>query len=71
MLITKGAFENIFEVCKRMSSGDEVLPLDDPRLRPCIHQSYTDWSAQGYRVLGVASCPVVAKGTLHARTKPA
>jgi Mg2+-importing ATPase len=53
LLITKGALENILAICTRMREGPEVVPLDRDR-RGSIDARYVEWSAQGYRVLGVA-----------------
>ena len=53
LLITKGALANILEVCGSVRSGREDLPLS-PDQRAAIDGRFTAWSAQGYRVLGVA-----------------
>lgn len=53
VLITKGALENVLAICTRVRRDGEVLPLDQEQ-RQAINQRYIDWSAQGYRVLGVA-----------------
>jgi Mg2+-importing ATPase len=53
LLITKGALDNVLAVCTRIREGAEVVPLDRDR-RNAIDGRYVDWSAQGYRVLGVA-----------------
>lgn len=53
LLITKGAFENILEVCDHIRIAEQVLPLDDAHLQD-LHRLYTDWSTKGYRVLGIA-----------------
>ncbi|MCE5259700.1 MAG: magnesium-translocating P-type ATPase, partial [Chloroflexi bacterium] len=52
-LITKGALDNILEVCTLERSGGADVPLDDAR-RAEVQQRFADWSAQGYRVLGLA-----------------
>ena len=52
-MITKGALEPILGICTSVQTGNEVHPLDDS-MRSEIDQHYSDWSAQGFRVLGVA-----------------
>jgi len=59
-LITKGAFENVLEVCSHLLSGNQVLPLDTAN-QEALHQRYANWSAKGYRVLGVAASSVAKK----------
>jgi Mg2+-importing ATPase len=53
LLITKGALEEVLEVCTTVQSGGAVVPLDEAQ-RAGIRQRYAGWSGQGYRVLGVA-----------------
>jgi Mg2+-importing ATPase len=52
-LITKGALENILNICTQAQAGDASHPLDDQALAG-IEQRYSEWSDQGFRVLGVA-----------------
>jgi Mg2+-importing ATPase len=59
-LICKGALENILEVCTQEDIDGKVLPLTEVRSN-AINALYTGWSAQGYRVLGVASRKVDEK----------
>jgi P-type Mg2+ transporter len=54
ILITKGALENILSICTRVQSGGKVIPLDSPA-RIGIEQRFSDWSGQGFRVLGIAT----------------
>ena len=54
-LITKGAFDKVLAVCTHC--GPEAWPLDAAQ-RERLHALFEAWSAQGYRVLGVASRPV-------------
>jgi Mg2+-importing ATPase len=54
--ITKGALESILSVCSRVQHGDELLDLDDAHHQDII-KKFSDWSAQGYRVLGLAIKP--------------
>ncbi len=53
-LITKGALNNVLDICTQLQHGSAVEPLDDSHLAQ-IQQRYSDWSGQGYRVLGVAN----------------
>ncbi|MBN1317967.1 MAG: magnesium-translocating P-type ATPase [Anaerolineales bacterium] len=53
ILITKGALLNVLDVCNRMKDGDAEVLMDDT-MRARIHQRYSDWSEQGFRVLGLA-----------------
>lgn len=65
LLITKGAFENVLEVCSRIrkNSSEELL---DPERKKKIEALYTEWSSQGYRVLGVAVRDVERKTSYKA-----
>ncbi len=53
LLITKGALENVLAVCTRIQtpSGDCPLTEED---QAGVQKQFEDWSAQGYRVLGMA-----------------
>jgi Mg2+-importing ATPase len=53
-LICKGALEELLAVCSAAQDGAGGIPLDE-RCRNEIQERYTGWSAQGYRVLGVAT----------------
>ncbi len=52
-MITKGALENVLAACSRVQVGAEEKALDDG-MQAQIQERYEAWSAQGYRVLGVA-----------------
>jgi len=54
LLITKGALENVLAVCTRVAHDGTSVSLDDG-CRTQIQQQFADWSAQGFRVLGVAT----------------
>lgn len=54
LLITKGALENVLDVCGSVRAGDATVTLDDDQRAPLMAR-YAEWSAQGYRVLGVAT----------------
>ncbi len=53
LLITKGALNNVLAACRA---------LDGPT-QEAIDQQYADWSAKGYRVLGVAAKEVPIQDT--------
>jgi len=63
-LITKGALDKILALCPH--AGDEATPLDDA-MRADIEARYDAWSAQGYRVLGVAWRQVDARSGCYTR----
>ncbi|HVP22118.1 MAG TPA: magnesium-translocating P-type ATPase [Anaerolineaceae bacterium] len=52
-LITKGALDKVLEVCSGVRSDGGSVPLDAARL-DSIRSCFTQWSDQGYRVLGLA-----------------
>ena len=53
LLITKGAFLKVLEVCDRAEAVDgSVGPL--AAVEPQLRRLYADWSEEGYRVLAVA-----------------
>ncbi len=52
-MVTKGALENILAACSRVKVGDEEKILDSS-IQAKVQERYEAWSAQGYRVLGVA-----------------
>jgi Mg2+-importing ATPase len=60
LLITKGALDNILAVCTHVQDGATPIALDDAH-QAQLQQRYAAWSAQGYRVLGVAMKPVTAQ----------
>jgi Mg2+-importing ATPase len=53
LLITKGALENVLSVCIRVAERQQFQPIDETRSAQ-IRQLYSQWSEQGFRVLGVA-----------------
>ena len=54
-LITKGALENILEICTRVQEEEDLaVPLDSNQ-KDQIHRRFAAWSGQGYRVLGLAT----------------
>ena len=54
LLITKGALSGVLAICTRIRVGDTVVPLDRDQ-HVAVDERYAAWSAQGYRVLGVAT----------------
>lgn len=63
-LITKGALDKILDRC--VSVGDQAAALD-AGWRAQIEARYDEWSAQGYRVLGVATRQVELRQTSYTR----
>jgi Mg2+-importing ATPase len=66
-LITKGALDNVLSICTSAQSGDGAHPLD-ATVRAGIEQLYSEWSAQGFRVLGVATKTVDDRSECYSRT---
>jgi Mg2+-importing ATPase len=66
-MITKGALENVLAACSRLRIGDEEELLDIGQ-RAKIQERYEAWSAQGYRVLGVAFKSVAVQAHPYSRT---
>jgi len=62
-LITKGALDNVLAVCTQVQDGNGPVPFD-ARHEAQIRQRYAEWSAKGYRVLGVATKPVTLVANL-------
>lgn len=60
LMITKGALDQVLPVCSQVREGNQVAPLDSSKTKR-IHALFADWSAQGFRVLGIASHPMAAK----------
>lgn len=54
VMITKGAFEGILEVCTQAREGTVVEPLTDQQ-RTALNKRFEDISGQGNRVLAVAT----------------
>jgi len=52
-MITKGALQNVLAICTQVDLEGGLQPLDSDRLNS-INQKFEEWSAQGYRVLGIA-----------------
>ena len=65
-LITKGALENILKLSSQVQAGSATQPLD-AKARAAIDQRYSDWSDQGFRVLGVATKNMPAQAASYSR----
>jgi P-type Mg2+ transporter len=65
-LIAKGALDNILSICSSVQSGDIAHPLD-AATRAETERLYSDWSAQGFRVLGVATRTVEGRPGAYTR----
>jgi len=59
-LITKGALGKVLSVCSRARIDGQDLALDET-VSAKIQQRFSDWSGQGFRVLGIAIKTVEAK----------
>ena len=53
-LVTKGALDNVLGLCTRAQVAEGMVPLE-AAMRARIEARYDEWSAKGYRVLGVAA----------------
>jgi Mg2+-importing ATPase len=53
IMITKGAFESILEICTMIRKEDKLLPIES--FRGDIKERFADLSAKGNRVLAVAT----------------
>lgn len=52
-LLTKGALDNILNICTQIEMEGMNASLDETR-RAALQQKFAEWSDQGFRVLGVA-----------------
>jgi Mg2+-importing ATPase len=59
-IVTKGALEQILNICKAIQTGNSLSPLDDVR-RAEIDRLYSEWSEKGFRVLGVGTKTIVGR----------
>lgn len=53
LLITKGAFQKVLEICSQVRIHDQTLPLAEAQ--SAIEEQFQQWSRAGYRVLAVAT----------------
>ncbi|MCL5995003.1 MAG: magnesium-translocating P-type ATPase [Chloroflexi bacterium] len=65
-LITKGALDNVLSICNSTQSGEGAHPLDATS-RAGIERLYSEWSAKGFRVLGVATKTVDRRPEAYSR----
>ncbi|MEO8613153.1 MAG: magnesium-translocating P-type ATPase, partial [Chloroflexota bacterium] len=61
-MLTKGAYESIITVCDRVLVGDTIVILDHIQHEE-LDRRFAEWSAQGFRVLGLAVKPVNTQET--------
>ena len=52
IIMTKGALQNVIDVCAKAETKDGIVDIDQARDQ--ILQQYNDLSAKGFRTLGVA-----------------
>jgi P-type Mg2+ transporter len=53
LVITKGAFDAVLDICNRVEiTGGGIVPMEEKRAG--LKKAYQDYSADGYRVLGLA-----------------
>ena len=64
-LITKGALDKVLALCSQ--HGEDRAPLD-AALRAAIETRFDAWSAQGFRVLGVAWRDVEERNSVYTRS---
>ena len=65
-MVTKGALDNILGICTSLQAGEGVQPLDTTA-RAGIEQLFSDWSAKGFRVLGLATKSVDGQPQVYSR----
>jgi Mg2+-importing ATPase len=63
LMITKGAFANVLEVCTRVATGDGPRPME--ALRDDLLRRFADYSNAGHRVLGVATRDVTGDPVIN------
>lgn len=61
-LITKGALDNVLAVSTQIRAGSKLAPLDDAA-KTRIQDNFAHWSAQGFRVIGIATKSVTGEPT--------
>lgn len=66
ILITKGAPESILKLCSHYEKGDQVQLIDET-VHTQVENMYQSFSAQGYRVLGVAYRKIPAQASYHSK----
>jgi len=63
-LISKGAVLAVLEACTAVMEDGQCLPLDEA-LRTRLDARFREWSAQGFRVLAVASRELPLRAAYH------
>lgn len=53
IMVTKGALENVLDICSQIQVNDHIDTLNPKHLAE-IHRKYQDWSQQGFRLLGIS-----------------
>ncbi len=53
LLITKGAFQQILDVCTEVNRGGALVPLE--KLADELKQKYAEYNSEGFRVIGIAT----------------
>lgn len=66
LLVTKGALEQLLEVCTHLEEEGLIGPLVDADLER-LEAHYSHYSEQGYRVLGLAYKPVSTQQAVFSR----
>ena len=66
-LITKGALDNILNICTSTQAGEAAHPLD-AAAKADIEKRYSEWSEKGFRVLGIATRTVDSRSEAYTRT---
>jgi Mg2+-importing ATPase len=61
LMISKGALENILSVCDHIWMGEKAELLTEDHIQE-IQQRFSDWSKQGFRVLGIAQKSLATDG---------
>lgn len=57
LFITKGALNNVLQVCSSIREGERTTSLDENKSKQ-IQERFVQWSDQGFRVLGIAIKPM-------------
>jgi len=60
VIVVKGAFDNVLDICASVEVGDAEVPLDDDRRRT-LEAYYRSRGEAGYRVLALATRRVAAR----------
>ncbi|MCC6616111.1 MAG: magnesium-translocating P-type ATPase [Anaerolineae bacterium] len=66
LMLSKGALESVLAACSQVTGASGIVPLDNAQLS-AIRERFAGWSAQGFRVLGVARKPVEPQTTAFNR----